>query len=63
KDCDTPYTVITDRTKAIEAALNEAQAGDVIILAGKGHENYQILGTEKIHYDEREIVADILSKK
>ncbi len=62
KDAGTPYTVITDRTQAIAAALAEAKAGDVVILAGKGHETYQILGTEKIHYDEREIVADILSK-
>ena len=63
KGCDTPYTVITDRTQAIAAALAEAKDGDVLILAGKGHENYQIIGTEKIHYDEREIVADILAKK
>ena len=63
KDSGTPYTVITDRTEAIAAALAEAKAGDVVILAGKGHETYQILGTEKIHYDEREIIADILSKK
>ena len=63
KGAGTPYTVITDRTQAIAAALAEAQAGDVVILAGKGHETYQILGTEKIHYDEREIVADILSKQ
>ena len=38
-------------------------AGDTVLLAGKGHETYQILGTEKIHYDEREIVRDILAGK
>lgn len=59
----TPYTVITDRTKAIEAALAEAELDDVLILAGKGHETYQVLGTKKIHYDEREIIADIISRK
>ena len=44
-------------------ALSKAKAGDVVVLAGKGHEDYQILGTGKIHYDEREIVRDILNIK
>ena len=52
-----------DRTKAIAKALSAAKAGDVIVLAGKGHETYQILASGKIHYDEREIVAKILSEK
>ena len=56
------YTV-PDRTQAIEKALNKAKANDVVLLAGKGHETYQILNTGKIHYDEREIVANILNKK
>lgn len=50
-----------DRTKAIKAALEEAEADDIVLLAGKGHETYQVLGTEKIHYDEREVIRDILS--
>lgn len=58
----TPYTVIADRTEAIAAALAEARADDIVVLAGKGHEMYQIIGTEKHHYDEREIVAQILSR-
>ncbi|MCR4616215.1 MAG: UDP-N-acetylmuramoyl-L-alanyl-D-glutamate--2,6-diaminopimelate ligase [Clostridiales bacterium] len=58
----TVYTV-TDRTQAIEKALHKAKANDIVLLAGKGHETYQILKTGKIHYDEREIVADILNKK
>lgn len=49
-----------DRTKAIALAISKARSGDVIVLAGKGHETYQILANGKIHYDEREIVADIL---
>lgn len=53
--------VESDRTKAIRAALEEAEADDIVLLAGKGHETYQIFGTEKIHYDEREVVRDILS--
>ena len=54
------YVHISDRTQAIKAALVEARPGDTGLIAGKGHERYQILGTEKIHYDEREIVKQIL---
>ena len=53
-------TVIPDRIEAIEAAMRSAGEGDVVVLAGKGHEDYQIIGTEKRHMDEREIVAQIL---
>lgn len=60
-DSDTPRLVEPSRTEAIRAALSEAREGDTVLLLGKGHETYQILGTEKIHYDEREIVAEILS--
>ena len=54
------YVRITDRTQAIREALVEAKPGDTVLIAGKGHEKYQIFGTEKIHYDEREIVKQIL---
>lgn len=54
---------IENRTKAITYALNVAKENDIILLAGKGHETYQIIGTEKIHYDEQEIVKELLSKK
>ncbi len=54
------YVRIADRTQAIKAAIVEAEPGDTVLIAGKGHERYQILGTEKIHYDEREIVKQIL---
>lgn len=53
--------IIVNRTEAIRFALGEAKAGDIIVLAGKGHETYQIIGTEKRHYDEREIVKGILA--
>ncbi len=46
--------VITDRAQAIQTAIAQAQPGDGILIAGKGHEDYQILGTEKIHFDDRE---------
>jgi UDP-N-acetylmuramoyl-L-alanyl-D-glutamate--2,6-diaminopimelate ligase len=51
-----PHLRITDRLAAIHAALNEGRPGDTILLAGKGHETYQIVGTEKLPFDEREIV-------
>ena len=54
----TPYAVVPNRIEAIRYAMDHAQPGDVIILAGKGHETYQIIGHEKRHLDEREVVAD-----
>jgi UDP-N-acetylmuramoyl-L-alanyl-D-glutamate--2,6-diaminopimelate ligase len=51
-----PHLRIADRLAAIHAALGEARAGDTLLLAGKGHETYQVLGTEKVPFDEREIV-------
>lgn len=53
---------VTDRTKAIEYSLSIAKKGDTVLLAGKGHETYQIIGKVRNHYDEREIVAEILNK-
>ena len=53
------YDVVIDRREAIYHALKIAEKGDIIVLAGKGHEDYQILaGMEHIHFDEREVVAD-----
>ena len=60
QDTDTPYEVIENRKTAIGRALEIAEPGDVVILAGKGHETYQILGREKHHFDEREIIAEYL---
>ncbi|MEP6733355.1 MAG: UDP-N-acetylmuramoyl-L-alanyl-D-glutamate--2,6-diaminopimelate ligase [bacterium] len=53
---------IEDRRSAIDRAVNEARNGDVVILAGKGHETYQIRGTVKFPFDEREIVHEIISE-
>lgn len=63
KNKRTPYEVICDRREAIGWAIDKAQPGDVILLAGKGHEDYQVIGHERIHMDEREIVAEYLSKR
>lgn len=59
---DTPYEVVELRYDAIEYAIRNAQKDDIILLAGKGHETYQILPTGTIHFDEREVVSEILSK-
>ncbi|BAZ29887.1 UDP-N-acetylmuramyl-tripeptide synthetase [Cylindrospermum sp. NIES-4074] len=55
--------VIGDRATAIRTAILQAQPGDGILLAGKGHEDYQILGTEKIHFDDREHAQDALQAR
>lgn len=62
KDKRTPTKVICDRREAIAWAIDNAAPGDVLLLAGKGHEDYQVVGHEKHHMDEREIVADCLKK-
>lgn len=59
----TPVKVIADRPEAIRWAIDNHRSGDVIVLAGKGHEDYQVVGHEKHHMDEREIVAEHLRKE
>ena len=56
------YMVEPDRHKAIAAAIAHAQPGDSILVAGKGHEDYQILGTKKIHFDDVEVAAQELER-
>lgn len=56
------YYTFVNRKEAIHFALDIAQAGDGILLAGKGHETYVILGQEKHHFDEREVVIDYLKR-
>ena len=53
---------ITDRSEAIAEALKIAKQGDTILLAGKGHETYQVIGTERVHYDEREVIKSALNR-
>lgn len=57
------YKVIEERQDAIKFALSIAKKDDIIVLAGKGHETYQILGKSKVHFDEREIIRQALSKQ
>ena len=61
KDIPTPYKVIENRIEAIKYAVANAKSGDIIVLAGKGHETYQILGHDTVHLDEREVVAEALA--
>lgn len=57
----TPVYIERDRKKAIEMALKSAKGGDIVLLAGKGHEIYQIIGEEKRPFDEREVVKNLLN--
>ncbi len=57
---DGKYITIIDRAEAIRYAIEHAQEGDVIVLAGKGHEDYQEICGKKYHMDERELVADVV---
>jgi len=59
---DTPHIVEPDRAKAIRAALKLAEPGDIVILAGKGHETYQVLKDRVIHFDDREVARGVLEE-
>ncbi len=56
------YVRIENRSEAIKYAMEHANSGDIIVLAGKGHETYQILNEGTIHFDEREVVYEVLGK-
>lgn len=60
KKADGEYITIIDRKEAIRYAIENAKEGDVIVLAGKGHEDYQEINGQKYHMDERELVADVV---
>ncbi len=57
---DRGYLVIPDRREAIDFAVSLLQPGDLLLVAGKGHEDYQILGTQKVHFDDREEIRRAL---
>jgi len=60
KPFDDRVIVEPDRREAIRAALSSAHGDDVVIIAGKGHEDYQIFADRTIHFDDREVVREIL---
>jgi UDP-N-acetylmuramoyl-L-alanyl-D-glutamate--2,6-diaminopimelate ligase len=55
------YKIVEDREQAIQEALRSAKKGDVVLIAGKGHEDYQIFKDRKIHFDDRETARAVLN--
>jgi len=55
-----PYMKLTDRREAIFHAIAEAREGDVVLIAGKGHETYQIIGEHKIPFDDHEVAREAM---
>ena len=62
KNTNCPYLNISDRREAIHRAISKAEPNDVVLIAGKGHENYQIVGNDKFHFDDREIALEALER-
>jgi UDP-N-acetylmuramoyl-L-alanyl-D-glutamate--2,6-diaminopimelate ligase len=56
------YRKVPDRREAIETAVREAHRGDIVLIAGKGHEDYQIIGTKKVHFDDREVARNAIER-
>ena len=59
----TPYKIILNRKEAILHAINEAQNGDFVLIAGKGHERYQLINGKKTQFDERDIIKETIKNK
>lgn len=55
-----PYRIIPDRREAIASAISMAQRGDTVVIAGKGHEDYQIIGTKVIPFDDRKLARELV---
>ena len=55
-----PYTIETDRKSAIQSAINDAQEGDIVLIAGKGHETTQTAAGQTIRFDDREVAKEAL---
>ena len=62
KETGTAYRSVSDRREAIRRAVASARSDDVVIIAGKGHETYQIVGNDKYHFDDREVALDVIAK-
>ena len=57
------YRKVADRREAIGEAVREARSGDMVLIAGKGHEDYQIIGTKKYHFDDREVAREAIERR
>jgi UDP-N-acetylmuramoyl-L-alanyl-D-glutamate--2,6-diaminopimelate ligase len=56
------YRMVPDRREAIGSAIREAHQGDMVLIAGKGHEDYQIIGAKKFHFDDREVAREVIQQ-
>jgi UDP-N-acetylmuramoyl-L-alanyl-D-glutamate--2,6-diaminopimelate ligase len=63
KEKNSAYEVTPDRREAIYRAIAAARSGDVVIIAGKGHENYQLVGEDRFHFDDREVAGEALARR
>ncbi|OIP41038.1 hypothetical protein AUJ95_03880 [Candidatus Desantisbacteria bacterium CG2_30_40_21] len=62
KQTNSQYQIIPDRREAIFHAIGSARKGDIVLIAGKGHEDYQIVGDKTTHFDDREVARDGLNE-
>jgi UDP-N-acetylmuramoyl-L-alanyl-D-glutamate--2,6-diaminopimelate ligase len=58
-----PYKIVQDRSRAIESAISTACTGDVVVIAGKGHEDYQIMGSQVLPFDDRKVAFDLIRRR
>ncbi len=63
RETSKPYEKIPDRREAIQRAIMEARTGDLVVIAGKGHEDYQIIGRETFHFDDKEVAREALASR
>jgi UDP-N-acetylmuramoyl-L-alanyl-D-glutamate--2,6-diaminopimelate ligase len=63
RETSRPYQKIADRREAIHRAVMEARTGDLVVIAGKGHEDYQIIGRETFHFDDKEVAREALASR
>jgi UDP-N-acetylmuramyl-tripeptide synthetase len=63
RETSKPYEKIADRREAIHRAIMEARTGDLVVIAGKGHEDYQIIGRETFHFDDKEVAREALASR
>ena len=60
---DTPWSTVVDREEAITSAICEARSGDLVVVAGKGHERYQVVGTRSLPFEDVAVVRAALAHR
>ncbi|HYG83235.1 MAG TPA: hypothetical protein VD861_22745, partial [Pyrinomonadaceae bacterium] len=63
RETSKPYEKIADRREAIHRAVAEARTGDLVVIAGKGHEDYQLIGRDVLRFDDREVAREALAAR